>query len=294
MAKYLDENGLLYFWGQLKSLFAGKVDKETGKGLSSNDFTSDEKTKLANIAAGAEVNVNADWKATTGDAAILNKPTIPTKVSELTNDSGYLTEYTETDPTVPAWAKASSKPSYTAQEVGALPSTTYIPTATSDLTNDSGFITAEALPTPMAPSTTSPKMDGTAAVGNETKYARGDHTHPTDTSRAPIASPEFTGTPKAPTAATGTNTTQIATTAYVQTELGSYAKKTDISSAYIYKGSVATYSLLPASGQTAGDVYNVEADGMNYAWTGSAWDALGSTFTITSITNSEIDTIVAS
>lgn len=35
------------------------------------------------------------------------------------------------------------------------------------------------------PSTTTPKMDGTAAVGTEVKYARGDHVHPTDTSRAP-------------------------------------------------------------------------------------------------------------
>ena len=48
-------------------------------------------------------------------------PTIPTKTSQLTNDSGYITGYTETDPTVPAWAKAASKPSYTANEVGALP-----------------------------------------------------------------------------------------------------------------------------------------------------------------------------
>ena len=46
-------------------------------------------------------------------------PTVPTKVSQLTNDSGYITGYTETDPTVPSWAKASSKPSYTASEVGA-------------------------------------------------------------------------------------------------------------------------------------------------------------------------------
>lgn len=66
---------------------------------------------------------------------------IPTKVSELTNDSGYITGYTETDPTVPSWAKASTKPTYTASEVGALPSTTVIPSKTSDLTNDSGFIT---------------------------------------------------------------------------------------------------------------------------------------------------------
>jgi hypothetical protein len=40
---------------------------------------------------------------------------------------GYLTSYAETDPTVPSWAKASSKPTYTAAEVGALPDTTVIP-----------------------------------------------------------------------------------------------------------------------------------------------------------------------
>jgi nitrogen fixation protein len=54
-----------------------KVDKVTGKGLSTEDYTTAEKNKLAGIAAGAEVNVNADWNATSGDAQILNKPTIP-------------------------------------------------------------------------------------------------------------------------------------------------------------------------------------------------------------------------
>lgn len=68
-----------------------KVDKVSGKGLSTNDYTTNEKNKLAGIAAGAEVNVNADWSATSGDAMILNKPTIPSKTSQLTNDSGYIT-----------------------------------------------------------------------------------------------------------------------------------------------------------------------------------------------------------
>ena len=54
-----------------------KVDKVTGKGLSENDYTTAEKNKLNGIQAGAEVNVNADWNATSGDAQILNKPTIP-------------------------------------------------------------------------------------------------------------------------------------------------------------------------------------------------------------------------
>lgn len=56
---------------------SGKVDKVVGKELSSNDYTTAEKNKLAGIASGAEVNVNADWNAISGDAQILNKPTIP-------------------------------------------------------------------------------------------------------------------------------------------------------------------------------------------------------------------------
>jgi len=83
-----------------------------------------------------------------------------------------------------------------------------------------------------------PVVDGTAAVGTSLRYARQDHVHPTDTSRAPLASPTFTGTvtipagasisgfaplaspsltgtPLSTTAAVDTNTTQIATTAFV-------------------------------------------------------------------------------
>jgi hypothetical protein len=63
---------------------------------------------------------------------------------------------------------------------------------------------------------TAPAMDGTAAVGTATRFARADHVHPIDTSRAPLASPALTGTPTAPTPANGTNTTQIATTAFVR------------------------------------------------------------------------------
>ena len=51
-----------------------KVDKVVGKQLSTEDYTTTEKTKLAGIQSGAEVNVNADWNATNGDAQILNKP----------------------------------------------------------------------------------------------------------------------------------------------------------------------------------------------------------------------------
>jgi hypothetical protein len=60
-----------------------------------------------------------------------------------------------------------------------------------------------------------PLVDGTAAVGTSLRYARQDHVHGTDTTRAPLASPSLTGVPLSTTAAVDTNTTQIATTAYV-------------------------------------------------------------------------------
>lgn len=107
-----------------------------------NNYTTTDKNKLAGIAIGAEVNVQSDWAVTDtrSDAYINHKPT---KVSDFTNDAGYLTSYTETDPTVPSWAKQPTKPAYTASEVGALSSSTVIPSKTSDLTNDSGYISAD-------------------------------------------------------------------------------------------------------------------------------------------------------
>ena len=58
-----------------------------------------------------------------------------------------------------------------------------LPSKTSDLTNDSGFITAKDVPEGAAASSTVPKMDGTAAAGTETTFARGDHVHPSDTTK---------------------------------------------------------------------------------------------------------------
>jgi len=86
--------------------------------------------------------------------------------------------------------------------------TAAVDTNTTQLATTAFVVAQAAAATPLA--------NGTAAVGTSLRYARADHVHPTDTTRAPLASPALTGTPTAPTATGGTNTTQIATTAFVQ------------------------------------------------------------------------------
>lgn len=65
------------------------------------NFTSAEKTKLGGISDGAEANVQANWSETDPmeDSFIKNKPTIPSKTSDLTNDSNYVvdSDYKHTD-----------------------------------------------------------------------------------------------------------------------------------------------------------------------------------------------------
>lgn len=84
----------------------------------------------------------------------------------------------------------------------------------------------------------------------------------------------------------------IPTTVAQLTDAGNYALKSDLSSVYKYKGSKATYAELPSTGNTVGDVWDVTESGMNYAWSGTAWDALGQIFTVAAITNAEIDAII--
>ena len=92
---YLDKTGLALLWEKVKNQLSGKVDKETGKGLSSNDYTSDEKAKLANIEVGAQANVLEGIQKNGVDVTTTNKIaniSVPTKVSELNNDSKFQTE----------------------------------------------------------------------------------------------------------------------------------------------------------------------------------------------------------
>ena len=94
--KYLDNDGLLYLWGlikaQVSNAAATKVDKESGKVLSSNDYTDDEKSKLGNVAAGAQVNKIETIKVNGVVQDIKTKEvdiTVPTDNASLANGAGY-------------------------------------------------------------------------------------------------------------------------------------------------------------------------------------------------------------
>lgn len=116
---------------------SGKVDKIDGKGLSTNDYTTEEKTKLAGIEAGAEVNTVTSVNSQTGDVNIA----IPSKVSDLTNDSGFLTSYTETDPVYIAdKPNIALKSELFSKDYNDLTNVPSIPTKVSELENDSNFI----------------------------------------------------------------------------------------------------------------------------------------------------------
>ena len=123
-----------------------------------------------------------------------------------------------------------------------------VPTKTSDITNDSGFITDADIPEGAAASTAAPLMDGTAATGSSNAFARGDHVHPSDTTKVDkvagkgLSTEDYTTAEKTKLAGFG--------------DASTYALKSDLTSMYKYKGSVATVSALPAQNNTVGDRYS--------------------------------------
>lgn len=242
-----------------------------------------------------------------------------------------------------------------------------IPSKVSQLENDKKYITLADVPDGIAASDTVPKVDsGSGSVGIESAFARGDHVHPTDTTRlatngdASSVTVTFTAPNKretivsgesfntiagkilkymndfgscafksmilkddlAPSVKTSLEKADTALQSYTETdptvpawakaptkptytaaEVGAlslddannnFAKKSDISTVYKWKGSKDTYDQLPTEGNAVGDVWNVKDTDMNYGWTeDGTWDPLGSHVEISAIANEEIDSIVA-
>ena len=234
---YLDNDGLLYLWTKLKVLFAGKVDKVDGKGLSTNDYTTAEKNKLGGIAANAN---NYSHPTSSGNKHIPSG-----------GAAGQILRWSKDGEAT--WGNDNN--------------TTYaaFKAATADSDGGSGLVPA---PT----------------KGKQGQYLRGDGTW---------ATPTNTTYSDATQSAHGLMTASDKKKLDAFGSASTYALKSDITAMYRYKGSVTSVDKLPTSGQTIGDVYDV-GDGMNYAWNGTKWDGLGQVFTITKITNTEIDNVLAS
>lgn len=195
--------------------------KSYADGISANDFTDTLKSKLEGIESGAQVNTVTSVNSKTGAVSLTYSDvgaaasshgthvtfTTTKPVMNGTAAVGTATTVSRSDhvhPTDTSRASASDLSSHTGNTTmhitasertawNAKADTSDIPTKTSELTNDSGFITTGDIPEGAAASTTSPKMDGTASVGTELAFARGDHVHPTDTSRLAKSGDTMTG-----------------------------------------------------------------------------------------------------
>lgn len=128
-----------------------------------------------------------------------------------------------------------------------------VPTKTSQLQNDSKFVTENQIPEGATASNTVPKMDGTAAVGTELAFARGDHVHPTDTSRAAASDLESL---KAIVREKADKATTLAgygiTDAYTKGEVDA-----KIGSVYKPAGSIAFDALPTPAAENIGNVYSL-------------------------------------
>nr|DAP04117.1 MAG TPA: hypothetical protein [Caudoviricetes sp.] len=110
----------------------------------SEKITRPQSAKVGQVIAVKEVGT--DGKPTDFEAKDMTGGASTEEIKEAVG--AYMQEhpFEETDPTVPDWAKRPEKPTYTAEDVGALPDNTKIPTKTSELENDSGFLYSPPTP----------------------------------------------------------------------------------------------------------------------------------------------------
>lgn len=263
MSNKLNLTGLTYFYNRLKTVFASKTELGT---------LSDRVDEI--IAEGGEPNVIESIKkngtALTPDANKAVDISVPVSSSDLSDGSTLATKtyVDENGGKIDKIKVNGTEQTITNKEVDLT-----VPVSSSDLSDGSSLATKTYVDQNGGKIDVI-KVNGTSQTITNKEV---DLTVPTKTSDI-------------------TNDSGFQTASDVQTAIN-----TAVASAYKYKGSVATVADLPASGNTAGDVYDVQATGMNYAWTGSAWDPLGwfvdmtaywSKAELVDITTAEIDAII--
>lgn len=281
MAKYLDENGLLYFWGKIKSWV-------TNQGYTKNIGTI---TRVQAISGEPTLPIDV----TSGEVGLV----IPAKVSDLTNDMNLVSDanyvHTDNNYTTAEKTKLAGIESGAEENVVKSVNTTASHGIALTLGNSTGELGMTV-------------SQGTIGA-NQSAFVSGGRIYDYVTTQlipnlAPIASPAFTGTPTAPTPTSTSNDNQIVNKGFVDTSIReAIGSITGIDFQIV--------QTLPASG-TKGVIYLVPNSGTNpnsydeYIWitpsggTGR-FEKIGTTdvdlsgyLQISSfITNAEIDTIVA-
>lgn len=364
MAKYLDSNGLLYFWQKIKNLFAPLASPTfTGAPKAPTPTSGDNSTNIATTAyvQNAIGSVSTGVTGVKGDAEVSYR-TGQVNLTPANIGLGNVDNTADASKSVASAATLTTARTIDGVSFDGSGGITHIATTTTHSTSSSSsnYVVAQsnfekqtgarivicAANFPLSSAATGNKVylninntglssawykgtnltNGMLTRGNAYEFVYdGSHyvlvgeldtntvyTHPTYTAHSTSEIYKFTndatGHIDSATAATASDVVSLLGTTPVNRATAdasganiadTYAKKADITGIYQYKGSVATENALPASPST-GDVYNIEssssygAAGANVAWNGTAWDSLGEIFTITSITNAEVDTIVAS
>lgn len=269
--KYVSETGLSYFKTKLMAAIttqlATKVDAVEGKVLSSNDYTTTEKEKLAGL---SNYTLPIATSEALGGIKIGAGLAINAETGVLSVTNGGVADSVD-------WSGIQSKPTTVA---GYGITDTYTKTETNALIANLDY--ADSAVENKYVSAVS-EVDGVIAV---TRTNLPDYSTVYDA----IGS-----------AAAIVGTAGDAATANTVYGAKAYADSLVVS-AYNYKGTYESLAALQAAVTTpaVGDVYNLSDTGMNTAWNGTAWDDLGASLSgyvasadLVEVTNAEIDAMFA-
>lgn len=264
---------------------ANKVDKVDGKGLSTNDYTDADKAKLTGIATGAQANVIETIKVNGVAETVTDKAvdiTVPTKLSELTNDGNFVTDasYVHTDNNYTNADKTKLAGIDTGAEENVLEGITVNGTAAT-ITNKIAAITT---PTKVSQLTNDSKFQTDTDVSSAITTATANFVTGTEVDT------------KIATAKTG-----LATETWVNSQLANINKKSVVTSTSQMTDANTIYLMANGSSETNNiyDEYIVIKDGST-----TTVEKIGTTEVdltnylqttdLVAITNAEIDTIFAS
>ena len=313
--KFVDQNGLLYFWQKIVNKF---VAKETGKRLSTNDFTNELKTKLDGISEGANKTTVEDVLTSTSSTNALSAnqgKVLDRKIQDLADDMGNLgygdmlkSEYdTDNNGKVD---NADNADKLNGQSADYYAKATDIKTKFSELTNDGAVqYTSQTLTDTQKAQARTNIGAGTSSFSGSyndltdkpTDFAPTEHTHETsevtglDTALSEKVNKSALGQANGVATLDGTGlipSTQLPS--YVDDVVEGYAKMSTSNSGVVtvdgfYKEAEFTTAIAGENGK----IYIDLSTNLSYRYGGTTYVQITSS-DMTALTNAEIDTIVGS